>query len=54
MLRMVKRGLLLGLAALFLCCTLGCKSSEKTRQEEPKGWGEDTRSNIMTEGVEGK
>jgi len=53
MARILKKGLLLGLAGLFLCGALGCSSSKKTTQEVTEeeqtttGWGDETRENIM-------
>ena len=50
MIRMLKKGLLFALAALFVCAVLGCKSSE---EKTGKAWGDDTRRNIG-EGAESK
>ncbi|HUW56154.1 MAG TPA: hypothetical protein VMZ92_05925 [Planctomycetota bacterium] len=52
MVHFLKKGLLLGLAALFLCCMFGCKGSaekkEPTGEAQPeKIWGDDTRRNIL-------
>ena len=54
MARILKKGLVLGLAGLFLCGALGCPSSKKNvkevTEEEQKttGWGDETRENIMS------
>ena len=50
MIRMLKKGLLFALAALFFCAVLGCKSSEEKSGE---AWGDDTRRNIA-EGSESR
>ena len=50
MMRFLRRGLLLGLAAFFLCCTLGCTSSKEKKEEPQKTWGDDTRQHILEAG----
>lgn len=55
MTQILKRGLLLVLVGLFLCCAIGCGGSGAKETDEPtaadreppRPWGEETRDNIL-------